>query len=93
MRGQTVKRARPPRRSTHRVERLAAPATVTGPKRERTIEVRFPEPPRPGATVLEVDGLAKGYGGPPVFEDVDVRPSGGASGSSSWASTAPARRA
>ena len=30
----------------------------------------FPTPPTPGRTVIEVDGLAKAYGGPPVFEDV-----------------------
>ena len=33
--------------------------------------VRFPDAARTaGRVVLEVDGLAKGYGGPPVFEDV-----------------------
>ncbi len=32
--------------------------------------VRFPPPPRPGATVLDVTGLTKGYGGSPVFEYV-----------------------
>jgi ATPase subunit of ABC transporter with duplicated ATPase domains len=34
--------------------------------------VRFPEPPRPGNVVLTVDGLAKGYGGPPVFSDIEL---------------------
>jgi ATPase subunit of ABC transporter with duplicated ATPase domains len=32
--------------------------------------VRLPEPPHSGRTVLEVEGLTKGYGGPPVFDDV-----------------------
>jgi ATPase subunit of ABC transporter with duplicated ATPase domains len=32
--------------------------------------VRFPAPPRPGATVLTVTGLTKSYSGPPVFEYV-----------------------
>ncbi len=31
---------------------------------------RFPEPPHCGRQVLAVEGLAKGYGGPPVFHDV-----------------------
>ena len=31
---------------------------------------RFPEPPHCGRTVLTVEGLAKSYGGPPVFTDV-----------------------
>ena len=30
----------------------------------------FPIPPHTGRLVLEADGLAKAYGGPPVFEDV-----------------------
>ena len=32
--------------------------------------MKFPDPPRPGAVVLEVEQLTKGYGGPPVFTDV-----------------------
>src|SRR5207237_8472394 len=35
------------------------------------IRLRFPPPPPAGRVVLEADGLAKSYGGPPVFEDVD----------------------
>ena len=31
---------------------------------------RFPAPPHCGRVVLTVEGLTKGYGGPPVFEDV-----------------------
>ena len=31
---------------------------------------RFPEPPHTGRTILTVEGLAKSYGGPPVFTDV-----------------------
>jgi ATPase subunit of ABC transporter with duplicated ATPase domains len=70
MRGQTVKRARTAKTIDKRVQRLAVDA-VEGPRRERTMRVRLPEPPRPGATVLEADGLAKRYGDrPPVFEDV-----------------------
>jgi len=45
-------------------ERVDAPRNVT------TLRVRFPEPPVPGRTVLEADGLAKSYGGPSVFDDV-----------------------
>ena len=69
MRGQTVKRARTAKAIDTRVARLRRDA-VDGPARELRIAVRFPEPPRPGAVVLNVDELTKGYGGPPVFEDV-----------------------
>ncbi|MEX2658415.1 MAG: ABC-F family ATP-binding cassette domain-containing protein, partial [Acidimicrobiales bacterium] len=69
MRGQTAKRARTAKSLDKRVERLAD-AAVTGPKKERTLAVRLPKPPHAGKVVLEVDGLAKGYGGPPVFTDV-----------------------
>ena len=37
---------------------------------DRTIRVRFPDPPSSGVTVIEASGLSKGYGGPAVFEDV-----------------------
>jgi ATPase subunit of ABC transporter with duplicated ATPase domains len=69
MRGQTVKRARVAGSLDSRVRRLRAEAV--GPvRRERTYRVRFPAPPRSGRVALEADGLAKSYGGPPVFEDV-----------------------
>jgi ATPase subunit of ABC transporter with duplicated ATPase domains len=38
---------------------------------DRQMSVRFPDPPTPGQTVIRAHGLCKGYGGPPVFEDVD----------------------
>ncbi|MDQ1397179.1 MAG: hypothetical protein QOG64_2438 [Acidimicrobiaceae bacterium] len=69
MRGQTAKRARLAKVLDHRVERLAADV-VTGPARERQYNVRFPPPPHSGRVVLDVDGLTKGYGGPPEFDDV-----------------------
>ena len=69
MRGQSVKRARTAKALDTRVARLRRDA-VDGPAREKRISVRFPEPPRPGAVVLHVDDLVKGYGGPPVFSDV-----------------------
>ena len=71
MRHQTARRARTARTLDRRVERLRESA-VTGPARERTYRVRFPEPPRSGRVALEVSGLAKGYGGEPVFEGVDL---------------------
>ncbi len=38
---------------------------------DRTIKVKFPEPPASGATVITAQKLSKGYGaGVPVFEDV-----------------------
>jgi ATPase subunit of ABC transporter with duplicated ATPase domains len=52
-----------------RIARLAADK-VDAPRAAKTITVRFPEPPACGQTVIEASGLCKGYGGPPVFEDV-----------------------
>jgi ATPase subunit of ABC transporter with duplicated ATPase domains len=69
MRGQTVKRAKTAKAIDTRVARLERDA-ATGPRRQSRVVVRFPEPPRPGAVVLRVEGLKKGYGGPPVFSDV-----------------------
>jgi ATPase subunit of ABC transporter with duplicated ATPase domains len=69
MRGQTVKRAKTAKALDTRVARLERDA-ATGPRRQARVNTRFPEPPRPGAVVLRVDRLAKGYGGPPVFTDV-----------------------
>ncbi len=71
MRHQTAKRARTAKSIDKRVSRLKT-AAVEGPgKGERRYKVRFPEPPRCGRVVLEAEGLAKSYGGPPVFDGVD----------------------
>jgi ATPase subunit of ABC transporter with duplicated ATPase domains len=70
MRHQTVKRARIAKTLDSRVQRLQSEA-VDGPARERTINVRFPQPPRAGDVALRVRRLTKGYGGPPVFDGVD----------------------
>jgi ATPase subunit of ABC transporter with duplicated ATPase domains len=69
MRGQTAKRAKTAKSLDTRIARMRRDA-LEGPKRESGILVRFPEPPRPGATVLRVEGLKKGYDGPPVFADI-----------------------
>jgi ATPase subunit of ABC transporter with duplicated ATPase domains len=37
---------------------------------DKTLRMRFPDPPSSGVTVIEASGLSKAYGGPPVFEDV-----------------------
>jgi ATPase subunit of ABC transporter with duplicated ATPase domains len=70
MRHSTVKRARRAKVLDHTVERMKSQA-IAAPKRQRKVSVRFPEPPHAGKVVLTVEGLAKSYGGPPVFEDVD----------------------
>jgi ATPase subunit of ABC transporter with duplicated ATPase domains len=70
MRGQTARRARVAKSLDKRVDRLEHDK-ITGPKKERAIAVRLPDPPHAGRTVLEVADLAKGYGGPSVFEDVE----------------------
>jgi len=52
-----------------RIDRLEADR-VDAPQGSKTLRVRFPPPPTPGRTVIEVAGMAKSYGGPPVFQDV-----------------------
>jgi ATPase subunit of ABC transporter with duplicated ATPase domains len=69
MRGQTAKRARKAKTLDTRAERLEAGA-VHAPGRERVARYRFPDPPHSGKVVLVAEALTKGYGGPPVFEDV-----------------------
>jgi len=69
MRGQTAKRARKAKTLDTRVARLRT-QKVTAPTRERGVRFRFPPPPHSGRTLLVADGLAKSYGGPPVFRDV-----------------------
>ncbi len=69
MRGQTAKRARKAKTLDTRASKLES-RKVRGPAKERQVRFRFPDPPHCGRTVLVVDDLAKGYGGPPVFEDV-----------------------
>src|SRR5688500_3480854 len=70
MRHSTAKRARIAKSLDKRVERLETSA-VTGPAKQRSLNVRLPDPPHSGRVVVEVEGLAKSYGGPPVFTDVD----------------------
>ncbi|MFM7686488.1 MAG: ATP-binding cassette domain-containing protein, partial [Actinomycetota bacterium] len=43
---------------------------VQAPLSSRTLNVRFPDPPPCGETVIVAEHLCKGYGGPLVFEDV-----------------------
>ena len=52
-----------------RLERMAKTAPVELARR-RKINVRFPDPPRPGDLVLVAEGLAKAYTADPVFKDV-----------------------
>ena len=70
MRHSTGTRARKAQTLDTRVQRLRRDA-VTGPARERRYSIRLPQPPHAPRTVLEVIGLVKSYGGPPIFEDVD----------------------
>ena len=69
MRRQTAKRAKTAHSIDKRVERMRA-VMVTGPKRERKIKIRFPEPPHAGRIVLHANGLTKSYGGPRIFDTV-----------------------
>jgi ATPase subunit of ABC transporter with duplicated ATPase domains len=52
-----------------RISRLEADK-VDDVRGERVMRVRFPPPPTPGRTVIDVAGLTKSYGGPPIFTDV-----------------------
>jgi ATPase subunit of ABC transporter with duplicated ATPase domains len=69
MRHQTEKRARVAKTLDTRVARMRASA-VNAPPRHRRVNVRLPDPPHSGRRVLSVEGLAKSYDGPAVFEDV-----------------------
>jgi len=70
MRGQTQRRARTAKMLDSRVNRMRSDQ-ISAPRSERSIAVRFPEPPHCGKVALTVESLTKGYGGPPVFEDVE----------------------
>ncbi len=52
-----------------RIVRIEAEGTGIR-KKDRAFTVKFPDPPQSGITVVTTKGLSKGYGGPPVFEDV-----------------------
>ncbi|MDA0370370.1 MAG: ABC-F family ATP-binding cassette domain-containing protein [Actinomycetota bacterium] len=52
-----------------RIDRLEG-ERVVAPTSQKSIRVRFPDPPPCGETVLVGEHLCKGYGGPLVFEDV-----------------------
>jgi ATPase subunit of ABC transporter with duplicated ATPase domains len=52
-----------------RIARIESESTGVR-KKDRVLTVKFPDPPQSGVTVVTTRGLSKGYGGPPVFEDV-----------------------
>ncbi|HZT64759.1 MAG TPA: ABC-F family ATP-binding cassette domain-containing protein [Acidimicrobiales bacterium] len=70
MRHQTEKRARKAKTLDRKVEKMRA-NLVAAPSRQRRYNVRFPVPPRAPRTVIDVEGLTKSYGGPPVFAELD----------------------
>src|SRR5262249_9503418 len=49
-----------------RIARLEADK-VEEARADKVLRVRFPPPPTPGRTVVEVEGMTKSYGGPPLF--------------------------
>ena len=69
MRGQTAKRARVAKNLDARAERIAS-KRVEAPRARRRMDLRLPDPPPVGRTVLAVDGLWKSYGRLDVFEEV-----------------------
>ena len=70
MRRQTQTRARTAKSLDKRVERLRG-RQVEVQRRGPKVAFRFPPPPHSGRIVLQARGLAKSYGGPAVFTDVD----------------------
>ncbi|MDQ2725748.1 MAG: ATP-binding cassette domain-containing protein, partial [Actinomycetota bacterium] len=70
MRHQTAKRAKVAKSLDRRVDRMQANKTAAPGRGDRRYKVRFPTPPHAGRLILEAGGLAKAYGGPPVFTDV-----------------------
>src|SRR5207245_9444786 len=70
LRRQTAKRARTAKSIFKRVDRLKA-QQVNAPRHERKVKVQLPDPPHGGRVALTVEKLAKGYGGPLVFRDVN----------------------
>jgi ATPase subunit of ABC transporter with duplicated ATPase domains len=52
-----------------RIARIQKEGVVVNAKKA-DIAVRLPDPPAAGRVVLEVEGLAKSYGGPAIFTDV-----------------------
>ena len=52
------------------IARIEAQRVEVGPG-DRTLRMRFPDPPACGSTVLTATGLSKAYGGPAIFEDVN----------------------
>ncbi len=52
------------------IARIEAQRVEVGPG-DRTLRMKFPDPPACGSTVLTATRLAKAYGGPPIFEDVN----------------------
>jgi ATPase subunit of ABC transporter with duplicated ATPase domains len=69
MRGQTEKRARKAKTLDTRAAKLTE-RKVSAPTREKRVRFRFPPPPHSGKVALVAEGLAKSYGGPPVFEEI-----------------------
>ncbi len=69
MRGQTAKRARVAKNLDARVKRIET-KKVDAPTKRRKLDLRLPDPPPIGRTVLEATGVYKSYGALDVFEDV-----------------------
>ncbi|HUB69716.1 MAG TPA: ABC-F family ATP-binding cassette domain-containing protein, partial [Acidimicrobiales bacterium] len=70
MRHQTAKRARVAKTLDKRVSQLQSVAVAAPKEREHRYRINFPPPPHTGRLVVEAEGLAQAYGGPPVFEGI-----------------------
>jgi len=56
-----------------RIKQLAKVERIQLPEDVSSISFRFPQPPPSGQKVMEVSGVTKSYGGPPIFQGLDYR--------------------
>ena len=55
-----------------RIKKLEKLERVEAPQRQARLRLAFPDPPPAGRLLLELRGVWKGYGGPPVYRGVDL---------------------
>src|SRR5262245_26082333 len=55
-----------------RIKKLEKMERIEGPSKRRTLRFAFPDPPPSGRIVLDMRGVWKSYGGPPVYRGLDL---------------------
>jgi ATP-binding cassette subfamily F protein 3 len=56
-----------------RIKYLERLETIDSPRQRQRIRFAFPEPERSSRVQIELRGIAKSYGGPPVYEGLDLK--------------------